>query len=60
VEAKIAGQPQALKHSSTQALERCHAGREDRVLELKKGVDDLLIQAGHLPRYTIAVEEDEK
>jgi hypothetical protein len=30
------------------------------VLELKKGVNDLLIQAGHPPRYPIAMEEDEK
>jgi hypothetical protein len=32
-------------------------GREGRVLELKKEINDLLVQAGQPPRYPSAVEE---
>jgi len=34
-------------------------GREDRLLELKKEVNGLLVQAGHPPRYPSAAEESE-
>lgn len=51
LEEEISGQLEEL-----QRWQQVMLGREDRVLELKQEVNDLVMRAGHPPRYPSAVE----